>query len=67
MHSEPGPEPGSEDSVSRLRRFRSRHPEVRIEHHDAGYWHAMLSGREIGPYYWLADLLDRLDELVSAS
>ncbi len=65
MHSEPGPEPGSEDSVSRLRRFRAQHPEVRIEIRH-GYWHATLGGRDIGPFYWLADLLDHLDRLISA-
>lgn len=52
--------------MSRLRRFRSRHPEVHIEIRHR-YWHAQVGGREIGPYYWLTDLLDRLDELVSAS
>jgi hypothetical protein len=57
------------DQVLRLQAFRATHPEVIIGDGGFGTWQARIpepSGETVTTRYTLRELLDRLDELVSA-
>jgi hypothetical protein len=60
-------EPGDQDQVPRLTRFRQDHPGIAIRA-GLGYWQAQLpepSGETVITRYRLEDLLNKLDTLTA--